>query len=162
MDDDVRADAQMDKQARNVERPRGSAANRGPDRVASRPAPARIRESCSPPSPAMYCAPIGSRSFGGNSADQQFPVRANKSGSVVYQPVAGAGCEPSATLVSSALHPNWFAVSANGDLSFQSKSPTGAQGVNLTEKLPADGLAAVTVTGEHTAYAIAGAPSPRR
>lgn len=124
------------------------------------------------PEGAMYCANIGIRHYGTNGEDLEYPVHANASGTVVflmsgdslnrnilYKLVEGPGGEPSATLVSPALHPNWFVVNGSGDLLVQSKSPTGAQGANLTEILPVDGSSAVTVTGEHNAFAIAGAPT---
>ncbi len=122
------------------------------------------------PDGAMYCAPIGIRSFGGNSADQQYPVRANKSGSVVYlmsadslnrnivyKLVASPTGEPVATVVDAKLHPNWFVTNASGDLLVQSALAESTMSASLTQIRPVDGAEPVTVTGAHNEFAI---PSP--
>jgi hypothetical protein len=127
------------------------------------------------PDGAMYCANIGIGHFGTNGETLEYPVHANTSGSIVflmsldslnrtivYKLQEGPNGEPSASLVSPSLHPNWMVVNGSGDLLVHNKSPTGPQGTSLLEILPVDGSAAVTVTGEHNAFAIAGAaPGPQ-
>ncbi len=120
------------------------------------------------PDGAMYCAPIGIRSVSGNGDDQQFPVRASQSGSVVflmsadslnrnilYKLVAGPTGEPVATLVDAKLHPNWFVVNASGDLLVQSTPAESTQNASIAQILPVDGSDAVTITGAHNEFAIA-------
>ncbi len=124
------------------------------------------------PDGALYCASIGIRDSGTNGTDQQFPVHANRSGSVVYlmsadslnrnilyKLVAGDADEPIATLVDAKLHPNWFVVNGSGDMLVQTSAPSGVQGATATQILPVDGSEPVTLTGAHNAYAIAGAPT---
>lgn len=121
------------------------------------------------PDGAMYCANIGIRHTGGNGESLEFPVHANASGSVVfllssdsinrnivYKLVVGPNGEPSATLVDPKLHPSWFIVNGSGDMLVQSAVSGGAQGETVTQILPVDGSAAVTLTGSHNGYAIAG------
>jgi hypothetical protein len=121
------------------------------------------------PDGAMYCANLGIRHTGGNGEDLEFPVHANATGSavfvlssdslqrnIVYKLTTGAHGEPSAKLVDPKLHPNWFVVNGSGDMLVQTATTAGMQGETLTQILPVDGSAAVTVTGSHNAYAIAG------